>query len=204
SLGAFSSSFGESSIFPKLATNFLDHAGEIIPSISTGEGQEGMGFFERLGENVSGIRSGRREAKGQISQENPWASGFGTAAGIGADLGMPLKGLPKGHVAQGAALGGLYSLANDKNILEDPLGVAKDVAIGGGLGAGIGAVGSKLERVAQDRQALRNYPQILEAHKQATTKADKDFLVQLARKLDGVQTELRGDRKSTRLNSSHV
>ncbi len=192
SLGAFSSSFGEASIFPKLATNFLDYAGEAIPSISTGEGQEGMGFFERLGENVSGVRSGRREAKGQISQENPWASGFGTAAGIGADLGMPIKGLPKGHVAQGATLGGLYSLGNDKSILEDPLGVAKDVAIGAGLGAGAGALGSKIESVAQDRQALRNYPQILEAHTKATTKAEKDFLIQMARKLDGVQSELRG------------
>lgn len=192
SLGAFSSSFGESSIFPKLATNFLDYAGEAIPSISTGEGQEGMGFFERLGENVSAIRSGRREAKSKISQENPWASGLGTAAGIGADLGMPIKGLPQGHVPQGAALGALYSLGNDKSVLEDPLGVAKDVAIGGGLGAGIGAAGSRLERIAQDRQALRNYPQILEAHTKATDKAQKDFLVQLARKLDGVQSELRG------------
>lgn len=192
SLSAFSNSFGETSIFPKLATNFLDYAGEAIPSISTGEGQEGMGFFERLGENVSGIRAGRREAKEKISQENPWASGFGTAAGIGADIAMPIKGLPKGHVPQGAALGALYSLGNDKSILEDPLGVAKDVAIGGGLGAGIGAVGSKLERVAQDRQALRNYPNILDAHNKATTKAEKDFLAQMARKLDTVQTELRG------------
>lgn len=192
SIGAFSNAFGEASVFPKLATNFLDYATETIPSISSGEGQENMGFFERLGENVSAIRGGRREAKGQISQENPIASALGTVAGIGTDIAMPLKGLPKGHVAQGAALGGLYSLANDKSVLGDPLGVAKDVAIGGGLGAGIGAIGSRLEKVAQDRQALRNYPQLLEAHTQATTRAEKDFLTQMARKLDGVQSELRG------------
>lgn len=192
SIGAFASSAGESSIFPKLATNFLDYVGEAIPSISQGEGQENMGFFERLGENVSALRAGRREAKEKISQQNPIASGIGTVAGIGADIAMPLKGLPKGHVAQGATLGGLYSLGNDKSILEDPMGVAKDVAIGSGLGAGIGAVGSRLEKVAQDRASLRKYPELLQKHQEATTKAEKQFLTEMARKLDTVQAELRG------------
>jgi hypothetical protein len=192
SVGAFSSAFGESSVFPKLATNFLDYVTETVPSISSGEGQEGMNFFERLGENVSAARAGRREAKNEIYRKNPIASGTGTLAGIGTDLAMPIKGLPKGHVGQGAALGSIYSLANDKNILEDPLGVAKDVAIGGGIGAGIGAVGSRFEKIAQDRNALRKYPELLEKHNQATTRAEKQFLTDMAKKLDGVQSELKG------------
>jgi hypothetical protein len=192
SIGAFLSSAGESSIFPNLATKFLDYAGESIPSIFTGEGQEGMGYFERLGENVSAIRSGRREAKQAISAENPTASGLGMLTGIGADIAMPIKGLPKGQIAQGATLGGLYSLADDKSVLEDPVGVLKDVAIGSGVGAGIGAAGSKLEKIAQDRQALRNYPEILEKHRQATKAADKEFLIQLARKLDNIKTDIKG------------
>ena len=193
SIGAFASSAGESSIFPKIATNFLDYVGETIPSISQGEGQEGMGFFERLGENVSALRAGRREAKGEIAQKNPKASIAGTVAGIGADLALPLpKGLKaQSPITQCAVLGGLYSLGDDKSILEDPLGVAKDVAIGGSLGAGIGAVGSKLEKVAQDRAALRKYPELLQKHQEATTKAEKQFITEMSRKLDSIQTELR-------------
>lgn len=193
SIGAGASAFGETSIFPKLATNFVDYVGETIPSIKAGEGQEGMGFFERLGENVSAIRAGRREGKQKIAQENPIASTVGTVAGIGADLAMPLpKFLPKGHIPQGAALGALYSAGSDKNILEDPLGVAKEIGTGTALGAGIGAVGSRLEKVAQDRGALRKYPELLQKHQEATTKAEKQFITEMARKLDTIQTELRG------------
>lgn len=192
-IGAFASSAGESSIFPKLAQNFLDNAGELIPSIKTGEGQEGMGFFERLGENVSALRAGRREAKDEIAQKYPKSSIGGTIAGIGADLALPLpKGLPKNPIAQGAALGGLYSAGSDTSVFQDPLKVAGEIGAGGAIGAGIGAVGSRLEKVAQDRAALRNYPELLQKHKDATTKAEKQFLTEMARKLDSVQSELRG------------
>ncbi len=192
STSAFASSAGESSFFPKIAENFLDFVGEGVSSIKKGKGQEGMGYFERWGEGISALRSGRSEAKQQISAKNPTASALGTGAGIATDILMPIKGLPKSPIKQGAAMGGLYGLASDKNILQDPLGVAKDVGIGAGLGAGIGAAGSKLEKIASERASLRNYPELLQKHKEATTKAEKQYLAEMARKLDAVNNDLRG------------
>ena len=192
-IGAAATGFGDTSIFPRLANNFLDYAGEAIPSISSGEGQEGLGFFERLGENVSAIRAGRNEGRQKIAQQHPTATTVGQVGGLAADLAAPIpKGLPKNPIGQGAALGALYSAGSDKNILEDPLGVAQEVGTGAALGGAIGGIGSKLENVARDRAALRSHPELLKQHQQATTAAEKQFLTEMARKLDTVQTELRG------------
>lgn len=190
--GAFASSFGESSIFPRLANNFLDYAGQSIASIRKGEGQENMGFFERLGENVSALRAGRREGRARIAQENPGATKAGALSGLAADILTPIKGLPKNPIAQGATLGALYSSGSDKNVLEDPLGVAKEIGVGAGLGAGIGAIGSRLSNVAQQRGALRTHPGQVAQHAQQTAQAEQNFLNKMNRGLDTVQREIRG------------
>ena len=191
-LSAFTGSVGENSALAKIAVNALDYPVQGISSISSGKGQEGMGFFERAGENILAARSGRGEARQQIAKENPIANSLGAAAGIGADFLLPIKGLKGGQMAQGAQIGGLYGMASDKNLLQDPTGVLKDAATGAAFGGGIGAVGSKLEKVAGDRAALRNYPDLLRQHQAATNKAEKQFLTEMARKLDGVGSDLSG------------
>lgn len=192
SAGAFASGFGESSIFPRLANNFLDYAGQSIASIRKGEGQENLGFFERLGENVGALRAGRREGHARIAAENPGASQAGALSGLAADILTPIKGLPRGPVAQGATLGALFSAGSDKNVLQDPLGVAKEIGTGAGLGAGIGAIGSRLANVARQRGALRAHPGEVAQHTQRTAQAEKQFLDKMNRGLDTVQREIKG------------
>lgn len=188
STGAFLSGASEGNPFSKLATNLLDYVPEALSSIKPGEGQEEMNYFQRLGENVEAVRAGRRQGKGKIQEENPKSFLAGEVAGIGSGLVTPLPKVVQGSpVAQSVLMGAGMS---DKNVFQDPLGVAKDTAIDAAIGKTFGMAGNKLEKIAEERGALRKYPQLLEAHTQAQTKAEKKFISEMARKLDAVDRDL--------------
>lgn len=189
-VGAFTSGATEGNPFVKLATNFLDYIPESVASITPGKGQEDMGFFSRLGENIEAVRSGRREGKQKIQQENPNSYLGGELAGVASSFVTPLPKFVQGSpVAQSIAIGQGMS---DKSVLNDPMGVLKDTAIDAGIGKAFGMLGNKLENVAAERGALRKYPELLAQHAAAETQAQKKFIAEMARKLDAVGTELRG------------
>jgi hypothetical protein len=189
-MGAFTSGATEGNPFVKLATNFLDYVPETIASISPGKGQEEMGFFSRLGENIEAVRSGRREGKQKIQQENPNSYLGGELAGVASSFVTPLPKVIQGSpVAQSIAIGQGMS---DKSILNDPMGVLKDTAIDAGIGKAFGMVGNKLEKVAAERGALRKYPELLAQHAAAETQAQKKFISEMARKLDAMGAEIKG------------
>ena len=153
---AFTKKFAESNIFSKLATDYvLDPAAAGARAIQPGEGQEDMGFFDRLGENYIAQRMGRRDASQEIQSNHPTATKIAGAASLGADIFMPL---PKGISGSPAATGALYGAgASDRSLFEDPEGFAKSTAIGTGLGYGLGKVGNQVERVASERRSLRAF-----------------------------------------------
>jgi hypothetical protein len=186
-VGSFLSGAGEGNPFVKLATQAFDYVPESIASLTPGEGQEDMGYFARLGENVGAIRAGRREGKQKIQQENPKSFLGGEIAGLGTGLVTPLPKFAQGPVMQSVLMGAGMS---DKNIFQDPMGVAKDTAIDAAIGKGIGMVGGKLEKIAGERGALRRHPELLRAHQEATTQAEKKFLADMARQLDAVDTHI--------------
>ncbi len=185
--GAAMSGFGEGNPYVKLATNFFDYVPESIASITPGEGQEDMGYLARLGENVGALRAGRREGKQQIQRDNPKSYLAGQIAGVGTGLVMPLPKAVSGPVMQSVLMGAGMS---DKNVFQDPMGVAKDTAIDASIGKAFGVVGNKFEKIAAERAALRNHPELLRAHREATTQAEKKFISEMAQKLDAVDTHI--------------
>lgn len=190
SIGASISGATEGNPFVKLATNFLDYIPESVASLSPGKGQEDMGFFSRLGENVEAVRSGRREGKQKIQQQNPNSYLGGELAGVASSFVTPLPKVIQGSpVAQSIAIGQGMS---DKSVLNDPMGVLKDTAIDAGIGKAFGMAGNKLEKIAAERGALRKYPELLAQHAAAETQAQKKFISEMARKLDAMGTEIKG------------
>lgn len=195
-VGAFASGFGDVNIFSNLATNWLaDPIGSAFESISKGKGQEEKGFFERFSENLTAKRLGREEGRSEIQQKEPGAFGSGQVSGFAADFLSPLPKGIKGMspIKQGATLGALFGASGSKkSIFEDPLEVAKASALGSGIGAGIGSISSRLSKVAQERSALRKFPELLEKHKAATSAAEKKFLAQMATKLEMISIDVKG------------
>lgn len=193
--GAVLSGAGKASALAGIGTKYIgDLVTQGIASIGKGKGQENKSFYERLSENVGAVRKGREEAQQQIQQRNPKSFLGGQVAGMAVDIAAPLgRVLKGGPMAQGAAMGGIMGLgAGNQDIVTNPMGAGKELlaetALGAGLGAGIG----KLSKIAQERAAIRKYPEILKAHQEATTKAEKDFLVKMAKGIDTIQSDLKG------------
>ena len=194
-VGAVLSGAGKASALAGIGTKYIgDLVTQGIASIGKGKGQEGKSFYELLTENVGAVRKGREEAQQEIQQRNPKSFLGGQVAGTALDIAAPLgKVLKGGPIVQGATMGGIMGLgAGNQDIVTNPLGAGKELAKETAMGAGLGAVVGKLSKVAQERSAIRKYPEILKAHQEATTKAEKDFLVRMAKGIDTIQSDLKG------------
>jgi flagellar biosynthesis GTPase FlhF len=123
-----------------------------------------MGFFERASENYLAQRRGRAEAREEQYKKSPTATTVGTVAGLGVDLAIPT---PKSATATGA-LFGLGS--SEKSLLEDPQEALTQTAVGAGLGYGLGKAGRAIQKVSEERQALRAFSK---AEKEATNAYEK-------------------------------
>jgi hypothetical protein len=196
--GAYLAGAADENALSSLASQFLDYPGESVSSFQKGKGQEEMSFLERLSENVAAKRSGRREALQQTEAEHPVAYKAGQATGFGLDLLFPWGRVAKGvlkapsAVKEGALIGSVFGAgSSDKSVLNDPAGVAKDVAIGAGLGAAGGKIGEKLESVAKQRQAIRQRPAAVAANAEAQAKNAQEYLSKMDTKLQAIQPELK-------------
>lgn len=156
SVTAFTKGFADSNIFAKLATDYiLDPLAAGAGAIQTREGQENLGYIGRLGENYIAQRMGRRDAAQEIESMHPTAKNVASIAALGADLAMPLPAaISKSPIRTGAVFG---AGASPRSAIEDPGQFATSTAIGAGIGYGLGKIGSRIEGVATERRALREF-----------------------------------------------
>lgn len=175
-------------VFTRLGTDYVaDPIAAGLGAISTREGQEDQSFFERLGENYTSQRMGRREARTTIDQDSPTAALLGKAGAIATDLAMPLGRLGESPAAVGALFG---AGSSDRSLFEDPEGFVKGTAAGAALGYGLGKVGTTLERVAGERRAIREFPQIEKQAEKAYQQRLLNFRSTVKEKIGKVEREL--------------
>lgn len=152
-------------------------------AITPGEGQEQMPFLSRLYENLEAKNRGEREAREPIHARNPKASLAGTVGSVGLDLATPVPKFLKNPVAGGVAYG---AMAGDKPLYEDPIGGLKNAAIGGGIGIGVG----RLQKVANQRAALRDHPNQIQKVGELNRQAQGAFEKAVESKLSGLDKNL--------------
>lgn len=175
-------------VFTRLATDYVaDPLAAGFGAISKREGQEDMGFFGRLGENYVAQRMGRREARESIDQDSPGAALLGKAGSIGIDLAMPLGRLAKSPAAMGAVYG---AGSSDRSLIEDPGEFAKSTSTGAALGYGVGKVGSALEKVAEERRALREFPELERSAQKQYQQKLQDFRATVREKIGASEKEI--------------
>lgn len=173
------------SILPKLVNEYV-----VAPSfaagraVTPGEGQEDMGFFSRFYENLEAKNRGSRQGLSELSEENPYSAMAGNVGAFAGDIATPLpKGLRGNPIAGGVAYG---ALAGEKPAYEDPIGTAKNAAIGGGIGYGAG----KLQNVANQRQALRSHSENVARIGETNQQAQRAFVQNVDQKLAGLEKNL--------------
>lgn len=184
-MGAFSKG-AKSNLFYNLGQGYIsDVVTSALEGVPTGEGQEGSNYFQRVGEAYTAKRLGRREAVQEIEEESPIASMLGKATALGIDVAMPLP--VKSPTAQGAMIG---FGGSDRTLFEDPMEVAKQTAMGGTIGYGAGKIGQSLERVAQERRALREFPKIEQEAKRAYNQNLQNFRSNAMKKIEASQRDI--------------
>lgn len=175
-------------VFTRLATDYVaDPLAAGIGAISTREGQEGQNFFERIGDNYTSQRMGRRDARQIIDQDSPRAALAGKAGAIGMDLAMPLGKIAKSPTAVGALFG---AGSSDRSLFEDPEQFAKSTAGGAALGYGLGKAGNALERVAGERRALREFPELEKQAEKAYKQRIQNFKSTVKDKIGAAQKDI--------------
>lgn len=193
----FNSSIGAGHTFLKnLGGNFAsriltDYVGDPliagISGISTGEGQEESSYPARVAQNFMSQRMGRREAREIMDAENPKSALAGKVGALGIDVAMPLGAVGKSPAATGALFG---FGSSDRSLFEDPMEVAKQTVMGGALGYGIGKVGSKLESIASERKALREFPQVQKDAERAYQQTLANFRSNMGKKLGTLEEDI--------------
>lgn len=175
-------------VFTRLATDYItDPLAAGFGAISTREGQEEKGFFDRLGENYIAQRMGRRDARKVIDQDSPRAAMAGKVGAIGMDLAMPLGRLGRSPTAVGTLFG---AGSSDRSLFEDPGQFAKSTAGGAALGYGLGKAGTALERVAGERRALREFPELEKQAERAYQQRIQNFRSTVKEKIGAAQKDI--------------
>lgn len=175
-------------VFTRLATDYVaDPIAAGLGAFSTREGQEEKGYFDRLGENYIAQRMGRRDARKIIDEDSPRAALAGKAGAIGIDLAMPLGRIGQSPTATGALFG---AGSSDRSLFEDPSQFAKSTAGGAVLGYGLGKVGNELERVAGERRAIREFPELERQAQQAYNQRIQNFRSNVKQKLGAAQKDI--------------
>lgn len=175
-------------VFTRLATDYVaDPLAASLGAISTREGQEDQGFFDRLSSNYMAQRMGRRDARKVIDQDSPRAALAGKAGAIGMDLAIPLGRVAKSPTAVGALFG---AGSSDRSLFEDPEQFAKNTAGGAALGFGLGKAGNALERVAGERRALREFPELEQKSKKAYDQRMNNFKSTVKDKIGAAQKDI--------------
>lgn len=175
-LGTFSGKVDEGVLgLPGKGADFVLELGR---SVVSRKGQDKKSYMERLGENWEALRRAKRQALAEGSEANPISSMLGSGAGIAADIALTLPFGGEGAFLRApSAASGASSLArrvvtspfsgnalvgaalSDKNIVEDPLGVAQDAAITGGVGKALSAIPA----ISRRRGDLRRHAEDLSA-----------------------------------------
>lgn len=175
-------------VFTRLATDYVtDPLASAYGALDIRKGQEEQSFFERIGENYSSQRMGRREARKIIDQDSPRAAMAGKVGAIGLDLVTPLGRLGKSPTAVGALFG---AGSSDRSLFEDPEQFLKSTAGGAALGYGIGKAGNVLERVAGERRALREFPAAEREAQRAYRQRLQNFRSTVKEKLGKAQKDI--------------
>ena len=91
-------------VFGNLGDTLANYGVSGIKAFQTGEGQEGMGYVDRLLDHFYAMQEGRKEHLAGLQKKNPTAATIGKGAGIGLELGSML-GVP-GAVALPAMAAG--------------------------------------------------------------------------------------------------
>ena len=197
---AFSAAIGRSAA-GNLAKNYLSYplAGA-IGAIQTRPGQEGKGFFDRLGENIKTARMADQYYDPGLKEQYPMSSKVGALMGFGADVGLA-SAVPGGAMAEGAALG----FAGSPAIYDQPGEALKGTALGGAIGYGAGKVGSGIKNVAAQRAARREFQAATEALPAEQRAAREAFRSTQREKLNAAAQDLRrGVNKSSLNNNAFI
>lgn len=80
-------------VFGNIGDTAANYVVSGIKSLKTGEGQEGMGYVDRVLDHFYAMQEGRKEHLAGQQKENPIAATIGKGAGIGLELGSML-GVP--------------------------------------------------------------------------------------------------------------
>lgn len=185
---AFTKAFTKRNLFAKLATDyFLDPISAGYGALTPREGQQEMGFFDRLGENYLSQRMGRREAVEEIEQKHPTATTLASILSLGTDIAMPLGRLGRSPTATGALFG---AGSSDRSLFEDPEQFAKSTATGAALGFGIGKTGQTAERIASERRALREFPEVEREAQRSYQQQLQNFRTNVGQKLGAMNKDL--------------
>jgi hypothetical protein len=175
-------------VFTRFGTDYItDPLAAGFGAISTREGQEDQNFFQRLGENYSSQRMGRRDARKIIDEDSPRAALAGKVGAVGIDLATPMGRIGRSPTAVGALFG---AGSSDRSLFEDPGQVLKGAAGGAALGYGVGKVGGALERVASERRALRQFPEVEREAQKAYQQRLQNFRSTVKEKLGAAQKDL--------------
>lgn len=123
-----------------------------IKSFSPGEGQEGMGYIDRVLDHFYAMQEGRKEHLAEQSERNPTAATAGQLTGMGLELGS-LYGVPAT-----AALPIMGAGHSETSFLEPSTKlpeVAQEAALGFALDKFFGAA-SKVAGHRQTRRGIQN------------------------------------------------
>lgn len=142
------------SLFGNLGDTLANYVVSGVKSFKTGEGQEGMGYIDRVLDHFYAMQEGRKEYLSGLQQKSPTASKVGTGLGIAGELGT-LYGVP-GYLALPAMGAG----ASETSFLE-PVEKSKEVGKEAITGAVLDKFFGGLSKIAGHRQTQRGLKNLI-------------------------------------------
>lgn len=163
-------------VFGNLGDTLANYGVSGFKALTPGEGQEGMGYVDRVLDHFYAMQEGRQEHLAGLQKKNPTAATIGKGAGIGLELGS-LLGAP-GAVALPAMAAG----QSETSFLE-PGAKAKELGKAAIEGVILDKFFGSLSKVAGHRESQRGIRNLITeaeernaaelAHAADATKADK-------------------------------
>lgn len=135
-------------LFGNLGDTIANYGVSGVKAFSPGEGQEGMGYVDRVLDHFYAMQEGRKEYLGGLQEKNPTASTIGKGVGIAGELGS-LYGVP------GALALPLMGAGQSETSFLEPGQKAKEVGKEAITGAILDKFFGGLSRVAGHRESQR-------------------------------------------------
>jgi hypothetical protein len=171
-------------VFGNLGDTIANYGVSGIKAFQTGEGQEGMGYVDRVLDHFYAMQEGRQEHLAGLQQKNPTAATIGKGAGIGLELGSML-GVP-GAVALPAMAAG-----NSQTSFLEPGEKSKELVKSGIEGLILDKFFGGLSKVAGHRESQRGIRNLI-------TQTEERNAAELARASGATQADkLRFTNQST-------